>query len=108
MSLQIGQIQDIIGVKTIIDQTCIYYAMPVRNIKHTSTNYSVAQADEARRSYKKGSITTDGDEVRILLTQEEFLSGFRKSDKLSSDRQRGDLPWCGDVEWPDYASWDAE
>lgn len=42
MSLQIGQIQDIIGVKTIIDQTCIYYAMPVRNIKHTSTNYSVA------------------------------------------------------------------
>ena len=64
-------------------QTRIHYAMPVRDMTYTGINYS-AQADEARRSYKKdkGAITTDGDEVRIKLTREEFLSGFRKTDKL--------------------------
>lgn len=64
-------------------QTHIHYAMPVRDMTYTGINYS-AQADEARRSYKKdkGAITTDGDEVRIKLTREEFLSGFRKTDKL--------------------------
>ena len=64
-------------------QTRIHYAMPVRDMTYTGINYS-AQADEARRSYKKdkGAITTEGDEVRIKLTREEFLSGFRKTDKL--------------------------
>ena len=64
-------------------QTRIHYAMPVRDMTYTGINYS-AQADEARRSYKKdkGAITTGGDEVRIKLTREEFLSGFRKSDIL--------------------------
>lgn len=64
-------------------QTRIHYAMRVRDMTYTSINYS-AQADEARRSYKKdkGAITTEGEEVRIKLTREEFLSGFRKTDKL--------------------------
>ena len=64
-------------------QTRIHYAMRVRDMTYTSINYS-AQADEARRSYikDKGAITTEGDEVHIKLTREEFLFGFRKTDKL--------------------------
>ncbi len=79
-------------------QTRIHYAMPVRDMTYTGLNYS-AQADEARRSYKKdkGAITTGGDEGRIKLTREEFLSGFRKSDKLVPIVSAGDLPWCGEV-----------
>lgn len=64
-------------------QMRIHYAMPVRDMTYTGINYS-AQANEARRSYKKDKsvITTDGDEVRIKLSREEFFSGFRKTDKL--------------------------
>ena len=90
-------------------QTRIHYAMPVRDMTYTGINYS-AQADEARRSYKKdkGAITTDGDEVRIKLTREEFLSGFRRTDKLIPTISTMVFPWCREVGWSDHASRDAE
>lgn len=64
-------------------QTRIHYAMPVRDMTYAGINYS-AQADEARRSYRKrmSAVTAEGEEIRIRLTREEFLSGFRKTDKL--------------------------
>lgn len=64
-------------------QTRIYYAMPVRDMMYTSISYS-AQTDKARKLYRKDkrAITTEGEEIRVKLTREESLSGFRKSDKL--------------------------
>lgn len=63
-------------------QSKVHYAMPVRDMLYDALNYT-SQVDEARSSYrKKGAITTEGDSVTIKLSQEEFLSGFRKEDKL--------------------------
>lgn len=64
-------------------QTRIHYAMPVRDMTYAGINYS-AQADEARRSYRRSTsaVTAEGEEIRIRLTREEFPSGFRKTDKL--------------------------
>lgn len=64
----------------------VHYAMPVRDMLYDSINYA-AQVDEARRSYRNseksaGELVFDDGELKIKLTQEEFLSGFRKGDKL--------------------------
>jgi hypothetical protein len=53
--------------------------MPVRDMLYDSINYA-AQVDAARRSFKELKFDDDG--VKITLTAEEFLSGFRKGDKL--------------------------
>ena len=66
-------------------QTHVHYAMPVRTMLYDSLNY-VAQVEEAGRSYKRkndrGDIVFEEGQVKIRLSSEEFLSGFRKQDKL--------------------------
>ena len=61
------------------NQSSIHYAMPVKDMLYDSINYA-AQVDSARQSYKSFKFDEDG--VRISLTRSEFLSGFRKGDKL--------------------------
>ena len=61
------------------NQSKVHYAMPVKNMLYDSINYA-GQVDEARQSYK--SFKYDNDGVKITLTSEEFLSGFRKGDRL--------------------------
>ena len=67
-------------------QNKVHYAMPVRDMLYDSINY-VSQVDEAKRSYRNhgeegGELSFEAGELKIRLTQEEFLSGFRKGDKL--------------------------
>ena len=61
------------------NQSNIHYAMPVKDMLYDSINYA-AQIDAARQSYKNFKFDEDG--VKISLTRSEFLSGFRKGDKL--------------------------
>ena len=61
------------------NQSSIHYAMPVKDMLYDSINYA-AQVDAARQSYRNFRFDDDG--VKIKLTQAEFLSGFRKGDKL--------------------------
>ncbi len=61
------------------NQSNIHYAMPVKDMLYDSINYA-AQVDAARQSYKNFKFDEDG--VKISLTRSEFLSGFRKGDKL--------------------------
>lgn len=61
------------------NQSKVHYAMPVKNMLYDSINYA-GQVEQARQSYKNFRYDDDG--VRIKLTAEEFLSGFRKEDKL--------------------------
>ena len=62
-----------------------HYAMPVKKGLYDMLGYA-RQVDEARRSYrqkdKEGDLYVDGDILKIRLTSDEFLSGFRKGDKL--------------------------
>ena len=58
----------VLGVE---NQTNVNYAMPVKNMHYDASNYA-QQVLAAKKSY--------GKEDR--LTREEFLSGFRKGDKL--------------------------
>lgn len=62
-----------------------HYAMPVKKGLYDMLGYA-RQVDEARSSYKKnpadGDLYVDDDTLKIKLTSEEFLSGFRKGDKL--------------------------
>lgn len=66
-------------------QAKVHYAMPVRDMLYDAINYA-AQVDEARRSYRKdtheGELVFEEDQLKIRLTREEFLSGFRKEDRL--------------------------
>ena len=61
------------------NQSKVHYAMPVKNMLYDSINYA-GQVDEARQSYRNFRYDNDG--VKITLTSEEFLSGFRKGDWL--------------------------
>ena len=62
-----------------------HYAMPVKKGLYDMIGYA-RQVDEARNSYKKkpdeGGLYVDDGTLKIKLTSEEFLSGFRKEDKL--------------------------
>ena len=66
-------------------QNKVHYAMPVRDMLYDGVNYA-SQVNEANRTYKgkkdEGEISFEDDKVTIKLTNEEFLSGFRKGDKL--------------------------
>ena len=59
----------ILGIE---NQANIHYAMVVKNMLYDAMNYA-NQIEEAKKSYKKNT---------TKLTPEEFLSGFRKEDKL--------------------------
>ena len=62
-----------------------HYAMPVKKGLYDMIGYA-RQVDEARNSYKKkpesGDLFVDDGALKIKLTSEEFLSGFRKGDRL--------------------------
>ena len=67
-------------------QDKIHYAVPVKNGLYDMLGYA-RQVEEARRSYRKkeddtGDMFVKDGTLRIKLTSEEFLSGFRKEDKL--------------------------
>lgn len=63
-----------------------HYAMPVKKGLYDMIGYA-RQVDEARNSYRKkneegGDLYVDDGTLKIKLTSGEFLSGFRKEDKL--------------------------
>ena len=67
-------------------QNRVHYAMPVKDMLYDAIDYS-KQVEEAGRSYRRGKDSgafseKDDGTLEIKLTSEEFLSGFRKADKL--------------------------
>ena len=62
-----------------------HYAMPVKKGLYDMIGYA-RQVDEARNSYRRkpeeGDMYVDEGTLKIRLTSEEFLSGFRKGDRL--------------------------
>ena len=66
-------------------QDKVHYAMPVKSGLYDMLGYA-KQVEEARRSYRKkddeNEMTIEDGTLKIKLTSEEFLSGFRKEDKL--------------------------
>ena len=58
-------------------QAKVHYAMPVKDMLYDSMHYA-KQVEEAKRSYRNQKEK----KKRVRLTGGEFLSGFRKSDKL--------------------------
>ena len=62
-----------------------HYAMPVKKGLYDMLGYA-RQVDEAGSSYRKksgeGNLYVDDGTLKIKLTSEEFLSGFRREDKL--------------------------
>ena len=62
-----------------------HYAMPVKKGLYDMIGYA-KQVDEARNSYRKkkgnSDLYVDEGELKIKLSSEEFLSGFRKGDRL--------------------------
>ena len=67
-------------------QSKVHYAMPVKDMLYDAIDYS-KQVEDARRSYQKskdddGEFSFENGDLRIRLTGEEFLSGFRKTDRL--------------------------
>ena len=67
-------------------QSRVHYAMPVKDMLYDAIDYS-KQVEDARRSYRKknddaGEFSFENGDLRIRLTSEEFLSGFRNTDRL--------------------------
>ena len=64
-----------------------HYAMPIKKGLYDMIGYA-RQVEEARDSYRsransgEGDFFVEGETLKIKLTSEEFLSGFRKEDKL--------------------------
>ena len=58
-------------------QAKVHYAMPVKDMLYDSMHYA-KQVEEAKRSYRNQKER----KKRVRLTGGEFLSGFRKDDKL--------------------------
>ena len=58
-------------------QSKIHYAMPVKDGLYDFMHYAT-QVEEAKKSYKD----QNGKQEKYKLTSEEFLSGFRKEDRL--------------------------
>ena len=67
----------------------VHYAMPVKNGLYDWIGYS-NQVEEARKSFKKkkglhkneAELYAEDGIIKIKLTSDEFLSGFRKNDRL--------------------------
>ena len=67
----------------------VHYAMPVKNGLYDWIGYS-NQVEEARKSFKKkkglhkndAELYAEDEILKIKLTSDEFLSGFRKNDRL--------------------------
>lgn len=67
----------VLGVE---NQANIHYAMPIKTGLYDFMNYS-GQAEEAEKSYRTKDEKSDGKD-RISMSKAEFLSGFRKEDRL--------------------------
>jgi hypothetical protein len=61
------------------NQTEVHYAMPVRSGLYDFLNYA-GQVSEAGKRYRKKTQKENGSAIK--LTNGEYLSGFRKDDKL--------------------------
>ena len=61
-------------------QALVHYAMPVRGMLYDALNYA-QQVSKAASSYRKEKKDEDSNS-KTRLTQEEYLSGFRKEDRL--------------------------
>ena len=84
----------------------VHYGMPVKNGLYDMIGYS-NQIEEARRSYRRktekaddeANLSIEDGAVKIKLTSDEFLSGFRKGDKLipivTAVVYLGAKPWDG-------------
>lgn len=73
------------------NQDKVHYAMAVKNMLYDALNYA-KQVEEAKRSYRDKT-----KEKTIKLNSEEFLSGFRKNDKLMPVITL--VVYFGDKEW---------
>ena len=67
-------------------QSKVHYAMPVKDMLYDAIDYA-KQVEDARRSYQAkrddaGEFLFENGDLRIKLTSEEFLSGFRRTDRL--------------------------
>ena len=67
-------------------QSRVHYAMPVKDMLYDAIDYS-KQVEDARRSYRNtkddaGEFSFEDGDLRIRLSSEEFLSGFRRTDRL--------------------------
>ena len=62
-------------------QALVHYAMPVRGMLYDALNYA-RQVTEAAASYRQEAKSEDSTR-NTSLTQEEYLSGFRKEDRLT-------------------------
>ena len=62
-------------------QNYVNYAMAVRNMLYDALNYS-GQVESARRSWRRGTKVRRRQILKRRMTSDEFLSGFRKSDRL--------------------------
>ena len=58
-------------------QAKVHYAMPVKDMLYDAMHYA-KQVEEANKSYRH----QEGKKQQVRLTSAEFLSGFRKGDKL--------------------------
>lgn len=94
----------ILGVEL---QAKVHYAMPVKDGLYDMIGYS-KQVEENRKSLNKkegepedesAELYSEDGVLKIRLTSEEFLSGFRKSDRLipiiTAVIYIGDMPWDG-------------
>ena len=59
----------------------VHYAMPVKNSLYDALFYA-RQVSEAARSYRDQSKKDTTKQKKVALNSEEFLSGFRKEDRL--------------------------
>ena len=87
-------------------QSQVHYAMPVKDMLYDSIGYSeqVAKIGRANRKAAKASVSENDDakqngEIKIKLSSAEFLSGFKKEDKLvpiiTAVIYLGEEPWDG-------------
>lgn len=60
------------------NQSNIHYAMPVKNMVYDSLQYAT-QIQKASASYRKDKSANTSD---VKISSAEYLSGFRKEDKL--------------------------
>ena len=91
----------------------VHYGMPVKNLLYDAIGYA-KQIEEAKRSYRgkvsgtkneikrakeNGSLYIEDGTLKVRLSSEEFLSGFRKEDKLipivTAVIYVGAKPWDG-------------
>ena len=73
------------------NQDKIHYAMAVKNMLYDALQYA-KQVEEAKRSYRDKS-----KEKKVKLSSEEFLSGFKKDDRLMPVLTL--VIYFGDKEW---------